>query len=375
MKAFRQQMVGEARAARSDPRRFVFLFGAALAYLIVFGMLYTPNIVTRVPCVIYDAEQTALSRSLVQDFEASDAYRVTEYAGTEEAMEAALREKRALVALEIPPDFSKKAKAGDYATVLYLVNGSSIIVTNLTSSAAQSILADFSDTLAAKQLALRYGLDEGAVLHRLAPVSTNLRVLYNATQGYLFFFLIGLAMVAYQQGILFAVGAAALGAGEQERREAQGAGRWLLAKLLFYSVFAFLSFLLVLLFLQYVSEIPLQAPLLPVLGLACVFIPAAASFCLLFTSFFREEVSFLRAIILYPVPAFIFSGYTWPTESMPAALQLLAQIFPLSHLSNTMRELFLMGFSPRYGESVLSLLALGCLFFLGAWRRYRRKRT
>ena len=34
---------------RHDLRRPVFLFGAALAYLIVFGMLYIPNIVTAAP--------------------------------------------------------------------------------------------------------------------------------------------------------------------------------------------------------------------------------------------------------------------------------------------------------------------------------------
>ena len=38
----------ELQEIRSDLRRPVFLFGAALAYLIVFGILYLPNIVTAV---------------------------------------------------------------------------------------------------------------------------------------------------------------------------------------------------------------------------------------------------------------------------------------------------------------------------------------
>ena len=54
---------------KKDLRRPVFLFGAALAYLIVFGMLYIPNIVTAVPAVILDQENSAASRRLVQDFE------------------------------------------------------------------------------------------------------------------------------------------------------------------------------------------------------------------------------------------------------------------------------------------------------------------
>ena len=44
----------EAGQCKKDPRRLVFLFGAAIAYLLIFGVLYMPNIVKSVPCVIYD---------------------------------------------------------------------------------------------------------------------------------------------------------------------------------------------------------------------------------------------------------------------------------------------------------------------------------
>lgn len=132
---------------KNDLRRPVFLFGAALAYLIVFGMLYIPNIVTAVPAVILDQENSAASRRLVQDFEASDSYDIKGYVTSEEEMRDWLREKTAVAAIEIPKDFSKKAKTGSYSTVLYLTNGSNIILTNITSSAAQDILADFSDHL------------------------------------------------------------------------------------------------------------------------------------------------------------------------------------------------------------------------------------
>ena len=120
---------------KKDLRRPVFLFGAALAYLIVFGMLYIPNIVTAVPAVILDQENSAASRRLVQDFEASDSYDIKGYVTSEEEMRDWLREKTAVAAIEIPKDFSKKAKTGSYSTVLYLTNGSNIILTNITSSA------------------------------------------------------------------------------------------------------------------------------------------------------------------------------------------------------------------------------------------------
>ena len=94
--------------------------------------------------------------------------------------------------------------------------------------------------------------------------------------------------------------------------------------------------------------------------------------------FSLQQCAFLRTIILYPVPAFILSGYTWPPASMPEGIQAIAQLFPLTHLSNTLRELFLMGASPHFAESLrfLTILAalyggLGARLYSAAWKKHR----
>ena len=357
-----------------DPRRLVFLFGAAIAYLIIFGTLYLPNIVTAVPTVIYDEDQSALSRQLVRDFEDSDSYKIVAYADSEAAMKQMVLDKDAVAAIQIPADFSKKVKTGSYSTVLYFVNGSNIILTNVTSSAAQDILTEFSNKLAAQQTALRHSADEQALLKRLAPISVHLRVLYNATQGYMYFFLLGLAMVAYQQGILFAVGASACYETEHpEENKDWAPWQLLLSKTIFYWLFSMASYAMVVAFVRYIWQIPLKAPLGGLFALAAVFILAVTFFSITVASFFRNEVSYVRAIILYPVIAFIISGYTWPMEGMVTSMQDLAQIFPLAFLSNTVRELFLIGYSPHYAQSISHLCILTIVFFIPALILYTRR--
>ena len=146
-----------------------------------------------------------------------------------------------------------------------------------------------------------------------------------------------------------------------------------------YFVLAMLSYLLVTVLMQYVFAIPLKAPLGTLLGLAAAFIIAAMSFAIFASAIFPREMEFVRAIIMYPVPAFILSGYTWPQESMPAWLQTVAEAFPLSWFSNTVRELFLAGHSPRLAGdyqafAVLTavFLSLGAMLFCWRMRRYRR---
>ena len=91
----------EFLTALHDPRRLVFLFGAAMAYLIVFGLLYVPNIVKDVPCVVYDAENSHFSRELVRDIESSDSMRAVLFVDSEEDMREALRQKQAYAAIEL----------------------------------------------------------------------------------------------------------------------------------------------------------------------------------------------------------------------------------------------------------------------------------
>ena len=43
---------------------------------------------------------------------------------------------------------------------------------------------------------------------------------------------------------------------------------------------------------------------------------------------------------MYPVPAFILSGYTYPVESMGAGMQIAAKLFPMSYIANNMCEYF-----------------------------------
>ena len=212
------------------------------------------------------------------------------------------------------------------------------------------------------------------MLHRLAPVHAHLRVLYNATQGYMFFFMLGLAMVAFQQGLIFAVGASSLYEVEHPGEEsAYRTWQIVLVKTIVYWLLGMMSYGLVVVVVTQGLEIPLGAPLSQLLVLASIFILAVTAFCFFFSSFFPDGLPFVRAAILYPVPSFIFSGYTWPTGSMGEGMQLASQFFPLSHFSNTVRELFLIGSSPHYWESIEKLLALAIGFFLVGGVLYHRR--
>ena len=184
----------EFRNCLKDPRRLIFIFGASIVYLFLFGMLYQPNIVQKIPTVIFDEDQSKLSREIVQNFSDSDTFEIVDYARDESEMLESIQMKRSLAAIHIPKYFAR-----DRSSILYMVNGSNIIVTNVTSSATLEIVESF----------------EEEILNQTELIHLRSRILYNPTQGYMKFFVIGLSLIAFQQGLIFAIGAASFDEGSK----------------------------------------------------------------------------------------------------------------------------------------------------------------
>lgn len=350
---------------RLDVRRAIFLFGAALAYLILFGILYSPHIVKDVPFIIYDEDQTHISRTLVHRFVDSESYNVVKFVSSQEELQQTLKEKTAYGAVQIPKDFSKNVSTGADAVVLVTINGSNIMITNTVSSAAQDILAAYSDDLATRRAAMAIGLNQEAAQRKVTPVSCHLRVLNNQTQSYLLFFVLALGMAAFQQGIFLAVGAAVHyeydHAGSFEHMNIK---KLLAGKLITYWVLSMISFALIILTAEGILRIYDKAPYGPLFLLAGAFSFTAIALSMMAASLFRTELQFVRASIMYTVPAFIMAGASFPLESMSQAMVFLGRLFPMSWLTNSVRSLILSGTAPEWNADMIALLSMGLVCLL-----------
>ena len=191
-----------------DARRAIFLFGAATAYLILFGILYYPGVVKEIPTVVCDEEHTAYSRLLTRQVDDDERLGLVRVVADEGEARDMLRRKEVYAAVIIPADFSHDILNGRSAKVLFMLNGANIITTNIATTAGNDIVNTFNTRFAARQAALRTSGDEQMLKKRISPVETTLRVLDNPTQSYMMFFVTGLAMAAMQQGFFLAIGAA-----------------------------------------------------------------------------------------------------------------------------------------------------------------------
>lgn len=357
-----------ANAFLHDARRAIFLFGAATAYLILFGILYYPGVVKEIPTVVCDKEHTAYSRLLIRQVDDDERLGLVRVVADEGEARDMLRQKEVYAAVIIPADFSHDILNGRSAKVLFMINGANIITTNIATTAGNDIVNTFNTRFAARQAALRTSGDEQMLKKRISPVETTLRVLNNPTQSYMMFFMVGLAMAAMQQGIFLAVGAAVQG-DFKDTEGLKGAPKAavLVVKVAVYWLLSVLSFALVCV-ISYGLGIPDRASVTALLTLASAFSFAAVSLGLFASSIFHNELQFVRASIMYTVPAFIFGGYTWPLEAMDPVTQVVAQAFPMAWMSNAVRELFLSGHLATLSHNLTALTVMGVIFLsLGSW--------
>lgn len=357
-----------ANAFLHDARRAIFLFGAATAYLILFGILYYPGVVKEIPTVVCDEEHTAYSRLLTRQVDDDERLRLVRVVADEGEARDMLRRKEVYAAVIIPADFSHDILNGRSAKVLFMLNGANIITTNIATTAGNDIVNTFNTHFAARQAALRTSGDEQMLKKRISPVETTLRVLNNPTQSYMMFFMVGLAMAAMQQGIFLAVGAAVQG-DFKDTEGLKGAPKAAVlgVKVAMYWLLSVLSFALVCV-ISYGLGIPDRASVTALLTLASAFSFAAVSLGLFASSIFHNELQFVRASIMYTVPAFIFGGYTWPLEAMDPVTQVVAQAFPMAWMSNAVRELFLSGHLATLSHNLTALTVMGVIFLsLGSW--------
>ena len=357
-----------ANAFLHDARRAIFLFGAATAYLILFGILYYPGVVKEIPTVVCDEEHTAYSRLLIRQVDDDERLGLVRVVADEGEARDMLRRKEVYAAVIIPADFSHDILNGRSAKVLFMLNGANIITTNIATTAGNDIVNTFNTRFAARQAALRTSGDEQMLKKRISPVETTQRVLNNPTQSYMMFFMVGLAMAAMQQGIFLAVGAAVQG-DFKDTEGLKGAPKAavLVVKVAVYWLLSVLSFALVCV-ISYGLGIPDRASVTALLTLASAFSFAAVSLGLFASSLFHNELQFVRASIMYTVPAFIFGGYTWPLEAMDPVTQVVAQAFPMAWMSNAVRELFLSGHLATLSHNLRALTVMGVIFLsLGSW--------
>ena len=315
------------------------LLGIPVVYPIVVSWLYVRNAAVERPTVLVDQDGSALSQKLAQSLDATQDIAIEGRIDDLQRGFEMVRQRQAEMLIFIPSDFSTRVRTGRQGQVKVWVNGSNILTYGAAVGATRTTVAALNEELG-RDFFHKQGLTTQLSDRRIMPIRTDTRMLFYPTGAYGEFLVLGVFLIAFQQLILislpFSVGL---------RREtdlvptpvrfpfATLAGR-VAAHTLFY-VLASLFIVLVVTpsFGWGIKSAASVLVLFAAFGLAMLPLSMIAA------SLVRDRFTGFQVLMFVSTPVFMVSGFTWPLEQMPRAVQVFASVFPATPALLAMRVL------------------------------------
>jgi ABC-2 type transport system permease protein len=342
------------------PLLMIFLFGYALSLD-----------VDRIPTVVLDRDETPVSRDLVHRLTDSRYFSLVRHMRTEREIDGVLARGEALMALVIPGDFAAGVKKGNPVSVQVIIDGSDSNTAAIAMGYLRAVIAGFDIGIQEKRLQ-RAGLKMVDM-----PLEGRVRVWFNPELKSRNFIIPGLT------GVIMMAICALMTALSVSREKETGtleqlistpisSMELLLGKLLPYVVVGLVDLALVVGAGVLIFGVPFRGSYLQLLLISLVFLTGTLSWGLLVSVISKSQLQASQIAVLSAfLPSFLLSGFIYPIENMPAALQAVTFIVPARYFVEILKGLFLqgVGFSVLWPQ-VLALVIYAVVIFNLAHRKF-----
>ncbi|MHB1872603.1 MAG: ABC transporter permease [Steroidobacteraceae bacterium] len=325
----------ELLAVLKDRRTRLSLLVPVLVQTLVFGYAASYDL-NQVPYVLWSRSSGEAATALVARFDGTGIFRRVATVSSEPALRAAIDSRRALLALELPPDFSRRLAAGRPATVQLIADGRNSNTASTALGYAQAVIGSFNASWQAAHGQLA------------PPVRLSTRAWYNPN------LLTRWDMIPGLIGTLTLLQTLLLTAMSVAREREQGTFDQLLVtpirpaeimagKALPAMLIGLAQASGVLLVAQLWFRIPFEGSFAVLYGGIIVFVLAAVGIGLVVSalSYTMQQAMLYSFVLLMPFT--LLSGLTTPIANMPRALQYFTLINPLRYAIEIAQRVYLEG--------------------------------
>lgn len=336
---------------------------AVVAYAFYYPLAYAGQTPVKLPLAVVDQDDSALSRRLVREIDATQALDAAVVVRSANDAERMMRDGRVDAVLNIPPDFQASLIHGDPKGVGLYLNGAYLVRATAMGKALAGAAA------AAAEHALS-PLDQAARLVERAPALVQ-RPLYNTAEGYGSYAVPAVSAIILQQTLL--LGAALFAGLRRETAARPLALRGFLGLWSALTLIGCLSSLFYFGFVFWFQDYPRMGDLAGVLVATPIFAAGVSALGLAIGSLFDRHERAMQILVGTSVPLFFLGGAAWPLFLMPQPLAWLARLSPSTSAIQAFVKLNAAGATiPEVAPELLNLLILALLF--GALAAYRMTR-
>ena len=357
-----------------DYRSLALAIVVPILLLILFGFALSLD-VNNVPLVIWDQDKSQTSLDFLLNFKNSRYFKIVGYFDDYTHLQNYILRSKALMAMDIPKDFSANLHAGEAASVQLLVDGSDSNTATLAIGYVTSVISSYNVKLLKKFFS-------GRAAGVFSPIELRPRVWFNAdlkSKNYIIPGLIAVIMM-----IIVAQLASITVAREWERGTMEQListpvkkGELLLGKFMPYFVVGFIDLLIAVGMTRFVFFVPLRGNLILLFIFSSIFLAGALAQGLYFSVFAKNQrLAMQLAILTTFLPTFLLSGFVYPIYNMPRIIQIITYALPARYFIVIIKGLYLKGEGLRtLWPQVLFLILFAVVMNIFTYRKFEKKIT
>lgn len=348
-----------------DRRLLGMIILMPLMQLMIYGFAINTD-VKHLATVVYDQDQTYLTRRLVSAFEQSEYFDIKQQCQNPGQLYKALDRGKAKAGLMIPPDFTKNILSGRGVNLQMLIDGTDSNPANVALSASQAIVANFVQK-------------EGLVPPVVSPVDFRPRLWYNPDLKSSYFMIPGLVGLVMQLFIPMITATAIVR--EKERGNIEQllvtpikSAELIIGKLIPYVVVGIVMYLLIIVTAQFMFHVPIRGNPVTLFLLTLLFLTVCLGIGLLASTVSENQQQASQIVMFFASPSILLSGFIFPRETMPAVVYYIGNCIPLTYFVRIIRGVTLKGtgLMDLWGD-ILPLLVMGAVILYFSITRFHKR--
>jgi drug efflux transport system permease protein len=325
-------IVKELLAAFRDPRARIALVAPPIIQLLLFAYAATLE-VSNVPIGVLNRDWGITSQQLISRFERASAFSEIRHYVSPSEVKAAIDRQEVMIVVHIGQDFSRNLAAGQPATVQLLLDGRKSNSAQLVNSYVATIVRQFSEDFTQGKAAA-------------APSEIVDRSWYNPNRDYRTAMVPTLIGILSMLMVLTIVGMSVarereLGTFEQLLVSPLQPLEIVIGKAVPGLIVGLAQGVVIALIVRYGFGIPMAGSPLALFAGLVVFLLAVIGVALFVSSLVANQQQAMMGIMVFMMPSMLLSGFASPVQNMPAWLQPVAMVNPLTHFMVIMRGVFL----------------------------------
>jgi len=374
-------MIKEFIQTFRDKRMVMIIFIAPILQLIIFGYAVTTD-VKNINLGVMDHDNSPSSRRLIESFERSGYFTFMGSLAGDKELRRQLFSGGLDMALVIPKNFSKGLERGDKVDIQAIFDASDSNFAQVAGGYTQRIILEYSQKAAKEKtdkIKTMAALADKNLSGALPGINPAIRVWYNPELRSDFYMVPGVTCMLLLVVTMLLSGMALtrereIGTIEQLIVSPIASWELILGKLAPFGIMGIIDVALIVTMGSWHFNVPIHGSIPLLFAASALFLFSTLGLGLFFSSISATQQQAMFVIFIFIMPAILLSGFMFPIENMPDAVQYLTLLNPLRYFLEIVRGIFLKGTGvAELWPQLLTLAGFGMVIFYVASVKFSKR--